>query len=305
MRILVTGATGFVGVNTVKRLSEKHEVYVFVRNLDAAKEYFGNSVHTMQGDVTDNESLENAFKYVKYDAVLHIAGVINAHNLKKLYNVNKLGSKNVAEVSAKYKIKNFIYVSSLSARGPDGFNRPVSHYGNSKRLGELEILSTYCFENVKILRPPIIFGPYDNGTLPLFKLSKYGIAPVIDRTYSFLFIDDLVEILKRLVEFKTKSPKVFYASSFTIHFNDLAGCLLKTSGKGMIKATPPMGLIKIAAKFSSKRSPFTEDKVREILPKAWTCDNDTIKTYLDFEPQWDMCSSVEKSFEWYEENGWI
>ncbi len=304
MKVLVTGATGFVGINTVKGLLKKHDVCVFVRNVEAAKRYFGEKVSVANGDVLDVESLKKAFDK-GFDTVVHIAGVISAHDLDKLYNVNRYGSKNVAKVACEAGIKNFVFVSSLAARGPDGFKGPISHYGNSKRLGELEILSVYGYEGVKILRPPIIFGPYDKGTLPLFKLAKNGVTPVIDRTYSFLFIDDLVEILTRLIEFKAKGTRVFYASSFTSHFKDLAECLLNTSGKKILKVTPPMGLIKIAAKFSSKRSPFTEDKVREILPKAWTCNNYTTKTYLDFEPQWDMCSSIEKTFEWYKENGWI
>ncbi len=304
MKILVTGATGFVGKNTVNGLLKKHDVCVFVRNIKAAKRHFGENVSVAAGDVLDFESLKKAFDR-DLDVVIHIAGVVSSHNLDKLYDVNRYGSRNVARAAYEAGVKNFVYVSSLAARGPDGYSGPVSHYGNSKRLGELEILGVYSFEGVKIIRPPIIFGPYDKGTLPLFKLAKYGIAPLIDRVYSLLFIDDLVEILKRLVDFKTKSPKVFYASSFTVHFNDLADCLLKMSGKEILKKAPPMGLIRIAARFSSKRSPFTKDKVREILPKAWTCDNDTIKTCLDFEPQWDMCSSIKKTFEWYEENGWI
>jgi len=304
MRVLVTGATGFVGINVVKRLLEEHDVYVFVRNVEAAKRYFGEGVNAAYGDVLDVESLKRAFNK-EFDAVVHIAGVISAHDLDKLYNVNRYGSRNVAKASYNSGVKNFIYVSSLAARGPDGFKSPVSHYGNSKRLGELEILNIYGFENVKIIRPPIIFGPYDKGTLPLFKLAKYGIVPVVDRTYSFLFVEDLVEVLIRLLELKFKDTKVFYASSFTVNFKNFAECLLKVSNKKVLKINPPMGLIKFLSKFSSKRSPFTEDKVREILPKSWTCENDSVKMCLGFEKWSEMCSSIGKTFLWYEENGWI
>ncbi len=304
MRVLVTGATGFVGINTVKKLLEKHEVYVFVRNVEAAKAHFGEKVSIIYGDVLDTESLKSAFNK-NLDAVIHIAGLISAHDLEKLYKVNRYGTRNVAKAAYEAGIENFIYVSSLSARGPDGFSRPISHYGNSKRLGEIEILNTYSFENVKILRPPIIFGPYDKGTLPLFRLAKYGISPSIDRIYSFLYIEDLVKIIVRLLEIQTNETKVFYASSFTVNFKDLAECLLETSDKKILKITPPMGLIKLAAKFSSKRSPFTKDKVREIAPKSWTCNNNTVKMYIDFEKRLEMCESIRKTYLWYRNNGWI
>ncbi len=304
MRVLVTGATGFVGINTVKKLLGKHEVYVFVRNVEAAKAHFDEKVSVVCGDVLDTESLKSALNK-NLDAVIHIAGVISAHNLDKLYRVNRYGTRNVAKTAYEAGVKNFIYVSSLSARGPDGFNRPISHYGNSKRLGELEVLNTYGFNKVKIFRPPIIFGPYDKGTLPLFRLARHGILPSIDRIYSFLFIEDLVEIIVRLLEIKTNATKVFYASSFTANFKDLAECLLETSGKKILKIAPPLGLIKLAAKFSSKRSPFTQDKVREIAPKSWTCNNNTVKMYMDFEKRLKMCESIRKTYLWYMNNGWI
>ncbi len=304
MRILVTGATGFVGINTVKRLLEKHDVYVFVRNIEAAKKYFGKNVNIAYGDILDVESLKKAFDK-NFDSVVHIAGVISAHNLEKLYNVNRYGSKNVAKVAHEAGVKKFVYVSSLSARGPDGFNGPISHYGNSKRLGEFEILNVYKFGNVEIFRPPIIFGPYDKGTLPFFKLAQYGIAPFMDRTYSLLFIEDLVKILIGLLELKVKGTNIFYASSFTVNFEELAECLLKISNKKVLKIKPPVGLMKLTAKFSSKRSPFTVDKVREIVPKSWTCNNDTIKMYINFEGCFGMCDSLKKTYLWYKKNGWI
>ena len=303
MRIIITGATGFVGINTVKKLKEKHEIHVFVRKEWLAKRYFGNDVKIKIGDIRNIDSVREAFDK-KFDAVVHIAGVISAHDINKLYMVNRLGCRNIARVAKENGVSNFIYVSSLAARGPDGVGHPVSHYGNSKRLGELEIISTLN-NNIKIVRPPIIFGPHDKGTFPIFKLAKKGIFPILNRTYSFLFIDDLVDILSLLLEYHAKKLEVVYASSFTKRYRDIISCLSEVSNKKGIKIEIPLELLRFASLFSSKKSPLSEDKMREILPKAWTCDNETVRTLISYEPKTDMCRAIRETYKWYIENGWI
>ena len=304
MKVLITGATGFVGINTVKKLSRVHDVSVFVRNRKLAEGYFQDTVKIKLGDVRDIESLKRAFND-KFDAVLHIAGVISAHNLEKLYQVNRFGCKNVAQVAKERGVCNFVYVSSLAARGPDGVWHPISHYGNSKRLGELEIINSFGDKNLKIIRPPIIFGPHDRGTFPLFKLASLGVYPIIDRVYSFLYVEKLSEILKGLLEYRTEKLEFFYASSFTVAFTELAACLKRVSGKKGFKLKLPLSLIKLAAHFSTKSSPFTKDKVREIEPEAWSCDSKTVESSLNIEPSVDMCEAIKETFDWYRTNGWL
>ncbi len=304
MKVLVTGATGFVGINTVRELSEFYDVTVFVRNRGLAENYFKDSVEIKLGDVRDIESLKRAFT-CKFDAVLHIAGVISAHNLEKLYQVNRYGSRNVAWVAKENGVENFVYVSSLAARGPDGINHPVSHYGNSKRLGELEVINYFGDKNLKIMRPPIIFGPYDRGTFPLFKLASRGVYPTIERVYSFLYVKRLAVILKKLLEFETPKLCLFYASSFTVSFPKLMECLREVSKKRGFTVKLPTTLIKIAAQFSMGNSPFTKDKVREIVPKAWSCDSETVKKTLKVDPSVDMCETISETYDWYRTNGWL
>lgn len=304
MKVFVTGATGFVGINTVRELSRLHDVVVFVRNREAAESYFKDRVEIKLGDVRDVESLRKALSD-RFDAVLHIAGVISAHNLDRLYQVNRYGSRNVAQVAKESGVENFVYVSSLAARGPDGIGRPISHYGNSKRLGELEILNYFGDKNLKIIRPPIIFGPHDRGTFPLFKLASLGVYPVIDRVYSFLYVKKLAVILKKLLEFEVSKLELFYASSFTVAFEELMVCLREVSKKRGFTVKLPMSLIKIAAQLSTGNTPFTKDKVREIEPKAWSCNSETVKKTLKVEPSLDMCEAIKEAFEWYKTNGWL
>jgi len=304
VKVLVTGATGFVGINAVRELSKFHEITVFVRDGKTAESYFKGSVKIKLGDVRDIDSLKEAFRD-KFDAVLHIAGVISAHDLNKLYQVNRYGSRNIARVAKESGVRTFVFVSSLAARGPDGVDHPISHYGNSKRLGELEILNYFGDKNLKIIRPPIIFGPYDRGTFPLFKLANRGLYPTIDRLYSFLYVERLAIILKELLELKTPKLGLFYASSFTVAFKEFIECLREVSKKKGFTVKLPMSLIKIAAQFSPGSSPFTKDKVREIEPKAWSCDSKSVRGILKVDPSADMCETVRETYEWYKANGWL
>lgn len=151
MKILVTGASGFVGRNLINQLSTKHYICGFSRRKLSGIDYF-------EGDITNIDKLENAVSNV--DAVIHLAGVIRGSK-EAFYSTNVIGAKNVSYLSAKYKLKKVVYISSLAAKGPLEKNEPVSYYGYSKRLAELEFLKNSDKYSLTILRPPVIYGPYE------------------------------------------------------------------------------------------------------------------------------------------------
>ena len=302
MRIFITGATGFVGINTVFELSKKHELFLLVRNIDKARFFEGlGNVRLISGDVVDFKAdiSEN------FDAIIHIAGRIKADNLQKLYQTNVDGCKNIALFAKQKGIRNIVYLSSLAARGPDERGYPVSNYGNSKRLGELEFLKLHFDSNLKILRPPIIYGPYDRGMLDVFRISKTGFFPVLERVYSLVHVFDVVKAIEKLLYVNRQSAKIYYISGGDLTMEQLAKKLFEAFlKKGRIIKMPEI-VIPLLRVLSHEGSPLTKDKLRELKATKWLCDNTELYRDTNFLPEIDHDDGLRKTALWYEEHGWL
>ena len=220
MKILLTGASGFVGKNSIEKLSKKYKIYGFSRRKIDGIEYF-------QGDISNIKDLENAIAHV--DTVVHLAGLIKGSK-KAFYKTNVEGAKNLSQLCAKYNINKLIYVSSLAAKGPLEKNEPVSYYGYTKRLAELELLKNSHKYNLLILRPPVIYGPQEQEVYKIIKLAnEAGIFFTINNMkLSFIYVEDLVEAIDRVLESSFLGPKIYtICESQWYDFFEVAGTILQ------------------------------------------------------------------------------
>ncbi len=309
MRIFITGATGFVGINTVNRLKNKYEISILARDIQRAKECFGDLVDIHKGNVNDYDSIENAMK--NSSAVVHIAGLVKSYDYKNLYYVNRDGSKNVALAAKKLGIDNIVHISSLAARGPDNLNRPVSHYGYSKLLGEFEFLK-YCYDrDLKILRPPIIYGPYERWFFDVFKMAKKGIQPVLkDIPFSFLYVEDMVLAIEKLIEHNNNNRIKIYTvsdgnrytwSKMSEYLFDIMGIKGKT-----ININPFIAkIVAYATAFMKDKAPLSIDKTKEMDVDGWSCGYEELHKDTGFVPKYDLKNGLKETFDWYVEHGWL
>lgn len=178
MKILVTGASGFLGFAIAKKLrAQGHDIVNFSRR--APEKLFAIGVDTFEGDLKEASDLRDLFETHQFDAVFHVAGKIAMWgDWSDFLQINYLGTKLLLELAKTYGVKKFIYTSSPSvAFGKNdllGVDESVGYpeeylsmYAKSKAMAEQEVLKANCAEFLTCaLRPHLIFGPGDENLIP-------------------------------------------------------------------------------------------------------------------------------------------
>ena len=184
--IAVTGGTGFVGQALLDRV--QGEVRALARKPQAPRK----GVEWVTGDLDDKRALRRLVKGA--EAVIHVAGVVNAPDPAAFEAGNVTGTMNVIEAARKAGVPRLIHVSSLSAREPE-----LSAYGASKARAERLVMASGL--DWTIVRPPGIYGPRDVDYFEMFRLARWGVMPVPPREgrSSLLHVDDLARLLLALV----------------------------------------------------------------------------------------------------------
>lgn len=190
MKVLVTGANGFLATNTIIELLNRG---YFVKGLVRNKNNFAYSAHPnlelVEGDITNINDIENAVRGC--DFVIHAAANTNQSLLKyrDYQNVNVNGTVNVLEASIKNKVNKIVYVSSANVFGYGTKNhlgdeyqkikKPFSKsfYALSKLEGQKMALSASKKIDVVVVNPTFMLGAYDtkpsSGKTIIMGLNKH------------------------------------------------------------------------------------------------------------------------------------
>lgn len=203
-KILITGENSYVGNQLAEWLNKEPQKYEVVKKT-----------------VRDDKWKEIDFS--KYDVIAHVAGIAHqdtqADQEDKYYKVNTNLTIELATKAKAEGVKQFIFMSSMIVYGASSkigeakviteetIPEPINFYGNSKLLAEKGILPLQSKTfNVVILRPPMIYGKGSKGNYPL--LAKFAkvtpFFPDIENKRSMLYIDNLTEFIRLLVENEDK-----------------------------------------------------------------------------------------------------
>jgi nucleoside-diphosphate-sugar epimerase len=185
--LAITGGTGFVGSRLIALAIEAgHRVRALTRREQAEREH----IVWVPGDLQDGPALARLAEGA--DAVIHVAGVVNAPDRAGFALGNVEGTRNMLAAAEGAGLKRFVHVSSLAAREPG-----MSDYGWSKAEGDRLVEASPL--DWTIVCPPAIYGPGDMEMLELFKLAKKGLAltPAAGRV-SVIEVGDLGRLLLAL-----------------------------------------------------------------------------------------------------------
>lgn len=319
-KILLTGATGFIGNNLLEFLSkENYKIYALVREPSKLGS-FGENVEVIKGDLRDEKLV-----LPEVDFVYHIGGLTKAKNYKEFYHVNYGGTLNLVNSIKKQKspLKRFIFLSTLAINcdkdekiiNNNSKNSPKTHYAKSKLLAEEYLLKHKDDFKLIIVRPTAVYGPKEKELLHYFKILKKGYAPVLNKSglFSFIFVYDLVNILILLLNYDIKSGTILLSSDGNKYlWNDVIKLAAQKMNVNPKIIDVPKFVMLIAATFSTffnkfKRTPsiLTLDKLQEIYKSSWVCDISLIKELLNYTIEYDLDRGLDATIKWYKINRWL
>lgn len=216
-KILITGATGFIGSNLVDKLNKKSIITVSrKKNHNKSNIICDFEINTIQAKVFNN-----------VDTVFHLAGIAhdlkeNIKTLKKYKLVNVEATKKIAEMSAKAGVKRFIFLSSIRASKNQVLEKD-NNYGVSKRCAEKDLLevSKKTSMNIIIIRSPLVYGPQSKGNLKvMYYAIKKGWFPPLPKdkgNHIMIHIDDLISCLILFLNKNIPSFKIYYLGDGVIY----------------------------------------------------------------------------------------
>jgi nucleoside-diphosphate-sugar epimerase len=322
--VLLTGATGFVGSHVAEAfVTAGWSVRCTVRPTSDTRWIEGLPVELTVASVERGEQMAAAVK--GSDVVVHLAGVTRARTSSDYMRVNAEGTERLAVVAAEAGIRRFVLVSSLAARGPDpasdtrGAERPTSAYGRSKLEGERLLVriaeaSSGSMEAV-VLRPGGVYGPRDRDLLPLFRLARRGWVPVPpgEGRLQPVHVSDVASAVLR--SSGTPSPgsgPYPVAAEDVATWSEVAAGLARSVGR-RVRAVriPPLvyeaagAVVEATAGLMGKAPEFDRRRARDLARLSWTCDPGETMRRLDWAPAVPLAEGLERTAEWYREQGWL
>jgi UDP-glucuronate 4-epimerase len=233
MKILVTGAAGFIGFHTAARLVERGDEVVGFDNLnpyydvrlkqarlDQLGRYTG--FRFIRGELADSQALAQLFRSERFDSVIHLAAQAGVRysikNPQAYVDSNLVGFSNVLEGTRQSKVKHLVYASSSSVYGANtempfsvhhNVDHPISLYAATKKANEL---MAHCYSHLYRvpttgLRFFTVYGPWGRPDMAIFLFTKAILSGQPIELFNhghmrrdFTYIDDIVEGVVRVLD---------------------------------------------------------------------------------------------------------
>jgi len=301
MKIAVTGGTGFVGSHVIDAaLAAGHEVRALTRRAQDPRE----RVAWISGSLDDREALKALVDDA--DAVIHVAGVINAPDETGFEHGNVAGTLAMLATATAGGIRRFVHVSSLAAREPK-----LSLYGASKARAEELVESSGL--DWAIVRPPAVYGPGDKETLELFKMAKRGLVLLPPKgRVSLIHVDDLARLLLALTARGTPKRLIIEPDDGTpggwTH-KEFAKALGEAVGRRNVSLSTPRPLMRFGAfvdrLIRRSRAKLTPDRAAYFSHPDWVVSSGHCPPPELWHPGIETHQGLAATARWYRDRGWL
>jgi nucleoside-diphosphate-sugar epimerase len=326
MKILVTGATGFVGRAVVEELIANGEKKMEVHTTGARSlEKAGELPRYKRIDITKPENFRGVFKTNKISAVVHSAGLAHqfqAASAGDFYKINVLGTKNVLEFAADRSAEHFVLISSVAVYGSSGENGkdgatiqkitedaacfPQNEYARSKLDAEKEAVR-FCIENkiaLTILRPATVIGEDDAGNVSRLIAAIDGRRFLMpgkgENLKTLIYKKDAARACRIILEkkdFNLKQPEIFNVAAEPVSMKFIVGQIYGCLGRKPPDVFIPIRFLsaplEVFARLPVKKIRFLRDFL-----KKWASDEvfsgERIFQKYSFKPETTVAEALER-----------
>jgi nucleoside-diphosphate-sugar epimerase len=327
MRVLVSGASGFLGSHVAEQLKELgHEVVCLVRKTSDVTFLRELGAELASGSVDAPESLVSAMSRVQ--AVVHCAGLVKARNMEEFDRVHKHGTLALARAAIEHApgLQRFVHVSTAGVMGPSRKSakhlisdapNPVTSYGKSKLSAELALLELKDQLPITVIRPPAIYGPRDREILAFFQMIRrtrmaFRMGDSM-QSVSMIYASDCARACVQAIFADVPSGSTYFVDDgYTYTYEDMAHAIAAAYGVGLL-GTPslPMPIVRMAAQASetfgrltNRVMMFTRDKLPELLAEHFVVDSSSARRDLGWEPRVPFAEGAKLTARWYRDNRW-
>lgn len=341
MKILITGAGGFIGSFIVERaLASGYEVWAGVRVTSNRCWLTDRRINFINLDFQNCRSLRHELEIFKreegrWDYIVHAAGVTKARNESAFFKVNYEGTRLFVNLLKEFEMipERFLYMSSFSVVGapdekpapqadgwlyrpitPEDRPQPNTAYGRSKLAAEQFLKSEKNFP-VVILRPTGVYGPRERD---YFMLAR-SIARHIDfavglkpQEITFIYVRDLADAVFIALQKGKSGQSYLLSDGKTYNSRTFSDLLQKELGvKRVLHIKAPLWLLRIVCGVSQIFSDVTgqmtalnNDKYNILKQRNWRCDISESRS-LGYRPKYDLEAGVRETVAWYKQQKWI
>ncbi|TFZ25192.1 nucleoside-diphosphate sugar epimerase [Stutzerimonas stutzeri] len=295
-RILLTGATGFVGKALLAELARQE--LAIVATSRQAQQLAGAERCIQMNDLNDDTDWQQALLGI--DVVIHAAARVHelheqaADPLAEFRRTNVDGTLALARQAAEAGVRRFVFISSIKVSGEqtcsgtpfraDDVPRPIDPYGISKLEAEVSLLALAAETGMEVVvvRPPLVYGPGVKGNFAsMIKLVEKGLPlplGAIHNKRSLVGINNLIDLLVRCLNHPAAANQVFLVSDGQdLSTTELLLGVAEAMGKPARLIPVPAGMLQFGAKLLGKKAMAQRllgslqvdiSKTRELL--GWT-----------------------------------
>ena len=314
MKILITGASGFIGSHMVDRaLQLGHEVWASIRSTSDRRHLTDERIHLVELRLDDADLLSQQLTHTpQWEVIVHCAGATKCLHEQDYYAINYDATRHLVDtLIALDKVpQQFIYLSTLGTYGPlhekppyrpitdADIPSPNTHYGRSKRMAEEYLMSLKGFPYV-IFRPTGVYGPRDKDYQLYINSIRHHVELSLGpmrQDITFVYIRDLVKAIFLAIRYGITRKCYFITDGNVYTARDLGDTVRHALGNPyVIHLAIPLWLGRIVAilcdvigRILGRSLTLNSDKYRILSQRNWTCDISPLTSELGYMPEYDL-----------------